>query len=150
MRTTRFLKEKGGFLLPLTVLCRLWLRRLQFKYGISLPYNTEIDRGLYIGHYGGIVINHQSVIGKNCNLNHNVTIGATYGGKLSGTPKIGDNVYIGPGSFIIGGIYIGHNVAVGANTVVTKSVPDNGVVAGPLGEVISYKGSGNYVINTDY
>lgn len=136
--------------MPLYVFCRLRLRRLQFKYGISLPYNTEIGNGLYIGHYGGIVINHETVIGKNFNLNQGVTIGATYGGKFPGTPKIGDNVYVGPGSFIIGGIEIGHNVAIGANTVVSKPVPDNGVVAGAPGEVISYKGSGNYVVNTDY
>lgn len=149
LRTARYLKGVKGFF-PLYLFARWRLRRLQFKYGISLPYNTEIGSGLYIGHYGGIVVNHAAIIGKNLNLNQGVTIGTTYGGKHPGTPKIGDNVYIGPGSFLIGGIEIGDNVAIGANTVVSKPVPDNAVVASTPGEVISFKGSGNYVVNTDY
>jgi len=77
-----------------------------------------------------------------------VSIGAAYGGNYPGVPKIGDNVYIAPGAKLIGGITIGNNVAIGANSVVTKSIPDNAVVVGIPGEVISYKGSENYVINT--
>ena len=123
---------------------------MQNLYGILIPYNVKIGRGFYIGHFGGIVVNADVVIGTNCNLNHGVTIGVTYGGKYPGSPVIGNNVYIGPGSFIIGGIEIGNNVAIGANTVVNKSLPDNAVVVGPSGEIVSYKGSSSYVINTDY
>lgn len=150
LRITRFLKNKGRLFRIPYILSRLQLRRLQYRYGISIPYNTELGKGLYIGHYGGIVVNSNARIGCNCNLNQGVTIGATYGGKFPGTPVIGDNVYIGPGSFVIGGIVLGNNVAVGANTVVNKPIPDNGVVVSPPGEVISDKGSGNYVVNTDY
>jgi len=149
LRTARYLKDSRIFFI-LYAAARLRLRSLQFKYGISLPYNTEIDTGLYIGHYGGIVVNHESVIGKNFNLNQGVTIGVTYGGKYPGVPHIGDNVYIGPGSFIIGGIEIGNNVAIGANTVVNKPISDNSIVVSSPGEIISYKGSGSYIVNTDY
>ena len=124
------------------------LNHYQYKYGISIPYNTEIGPGLYIGHFGGIIVNHGAKIGCNCNINHDVTIGATYGGKCSGTPTIMNNVYLGPGSKIIGGISLGNHAAVGANCVVTKSVPDYGVVVGIPGEVVSTKGSGEYVVNT--
>ncbi len=150
LRTTFFLKQRGKLCLPLYLFSRMRLRRLQFRYGISIPYNTSIGKGLYIGHYGGIVVNHAVTIGCNCNLNQGVTVGATYGGKCPGTPTIGDNVYIGPGSFVIGGIFLGNHVAVGANTVVTKSVAENGVIASPGGEIISHGGSGHYVVNTDY
>ena len=118
------------------------------KYGISIPYNTRIGPGLYIGHHGGIVINYDVVIGEDCNLNHEVTIGAKYGGKTPGIPVIGDRVYLGPGCKVIGGIRLGNGVAVGANSVVIDSVPDFGVVAGVPAKVISVKGSSDYVVNT--
>jgi serine O-acetyltransferase len=148
LRTAAYLKTT-----PLRLLyyaARLHLRQQQHRFGIDIPYNTTIGPGLYIGHYGGIVVNHQAVLGRNCNLNHGVTIGVTYGGKTPGVPRIGDNVYIGPGSFVIGGIEVGNNVAIGANTVLTRSVPDDAVVASAPGEVISDKGSYAYVVNTDY
>lgn len=133
---------------PLYVMSRFILAHYQYKYGISIPYNTDIGPGLYIGHFGGIVVNPCAKIGPNCNINHCVTIGAAYGGKNPGTPEILDNVYLGPGSKIIGGITLGRHSAVGANCVVTKSVPDYGVVVGIPGEVVSLKGSSEYVTNT--
>ena len=61
---------------------------------------------------------------------------------------MGDNVYIAPGSKLIGGITLGNGTAVGANAVVTKDTPENAVVVGIPAEVISLKGSGEYVIRT--
>jgi serine O-acetyltransferase len=148
MRTARYLKTRGALLFPFYVICRVLLNHYQFKYGISIPYNTEIGPGFYIGHFGGIIVNSEAKIGRNCNINHEVTIGAAYGGKYPGVPVIMDNVYIGPGSKIIGGITLGNHSAVGANCVVTKPVPDYSVVVGIPGEVVSTKGSGEYVVNT--
>ena len=71
-------------------------------------------------------------------------------GKKKGYPQLGDNVYIGPGAKIIGAIRIGNNVAIGANCVVTKDIPDNAVVVGIPGKVISNQGSVGYVNRTDY
>ena len=148
MRTAWYLKSRGALFLPLYAVCRMLLNHYQFKYGISIPYNTEIGPGLYIGHFGGIIVNCDAKIGRNCNINQEVTIGATYGGKYPGTPVVLNNVYLGPGSKIIGGIVIGNHAATGANCVVTKSVPDNGVVVGIPAEIVSSKGSGEYVVNT--
>ena len=134
--------------MPLYILCRVFLARCQYKYGISISYDTKIGPGFYIGHSGGIVVHHKVKIGNNCNINHGVTIGATYGGKRPGVPTILNNVYMAPGSKIIGGITIGNNVAIGANCVVTASVPDNAVVVGVPGKIISYRGSSNYIVNT--
>ncbi len=55
-------------------------------------------------------------------------------------------MYIGPGAKIIGNIKIGNNVSIGANTVVTKDVPENSVVVGIPARVISNNGSEGYVI----
>lgn len=120
-----------------------WLvnRNQQIRFGIGISYKTQIGPGLYIGHEGGIIVNEQVIIGKNCNLSHQVTIGVNRRGERAGVPVIGDNVYIGPGAKIFGKINIGNNAAIGANCVVTKDVPENRVVVGIPGTVISYEGS---------
>jgi serine O-acetyltransferase len=148
MRTARLFKGFGRLALPLYVASRWVLKHYTFKYGISIPYNTAVGPGLYIGHFGGIVVNYLAVIGEDCNINHDVTIGVTYGGRHEGAPRIGDRVFLGPGAKVVGGIQLGNDVAVGANCVVTTSVPDDAVVVGIPGKVVSQKGSGAYVVNT--
>jgi serine O-acetyltransferase len=150
LRAARCSRDWGWTGLPVHVICRWLLRHYSFRYGISIPYNTEIGLGLYIGHFGGIVLNHAARLGNFVNLNHDVTIGAAYGGKFPGSPTIGDRVYIGPGARIIGGITVGSDAAIGANCVVTRPVPERAVVVGIPGEVISFRGSAAYVANADF
>ena len=121
----------------------------QVKFGIAISYQENIGPGLYIGHHGGIVTNQHAKIGKNCNLSHGVTIGVTRRGEKKGVPVIGDNVYIGPGAKIIGQVKVGDHAAIGANAVVTKDIPDYGVVVGVPGQVISMEGSIGYINNTN-
>lgn len=128
----------------------LVLRHFEYKYGISISYQTKIASGLYIGHFGGIVVNQHAVIGKNCNISHQVTIGKANRGTRKGYPVVGDNVYIGPGAKVIGSVHIGNNVAIGANCVVTKDIPENGVVVGAAGQIISSEGSTGYINRTNY
>ena len=47
-----------------------------------------------------------------------------------GEVVIGNNVWIGDKATILAGVHIGDNVVVGANSVVTKDVPSNCMVAG--------------------
>lgn len=147
MRGAWWLRQRGPLLRPLHYLCRILLHRCGVRHGIAIPYNTRIGAGLYIGHFGGIVVNQDAVIGRDCNLNHNVTIGVKFGGANAGVPVIGDRVYLGPGCVVIGGIRIGDDVAVGANAVVVASVPDSGIVAGVPARLLSRRGSGDYVTN---
>ena len=128
----------------------LMLRHYQIKYGIAVSYKTRVDSGFFIGHIGGIVVNRDTVIGRNCNISHQVTLGVSRRGERQGCPVIGDNVYIGPGAKIIGRVVVGDNAAIGANCVVTMDVPENGVVVGIPGRVISYEGSAGYINRTDY
>lgn len=122
------------------------LARYRYKYGIEIPFTLRIGPGLLIVHCGGIVVGAEA-IGNNVSISQGVTIGSTYRGKRQGCPIIGDNVYIGPGAVLIGKINVGNNVAIGANCVVTTDIPDNAVVAGVPGKVISYQGSEGYVAN---
>src|SRR5690606_27471172 len=87
---------------------RYMLRRLSIKYGFQIPPSTTIGPGLYLGHFGSIVINKNTKIGKNCNIAHSTTIGQTNRGSNKGCPTIGDNVWIGTGAVIVGGISIGN------------------------------------------
>ena len=137
---------KGSKLLkPIHIFARLRLRHYQFKYGIQIPWHTKIGRGFYIGHFGCIVVNGATTIGKNCNISQGVTIGQANRGDRRGVATIGDGVYIGPGAKIVGKVSIGNNVAIGANAVVTKDVPDNAVVAGIPARIISLNGATDYV-----
>lgn len=150
MRLAASLRAHGTWLRPLYLCCRFVLHRCGVRYGISIPYNARIGPGLYIGHYGGIVVSDQVEMGRDCNINHGVTIGVKFGGKSPGVPRIGDRVYLGPGATVIGGILVGDDSAIGANSVVVSPVPDRGVVAGVPARVISMRGSGTYVVNTGW
>jgi serine O-acetyltransferase len=142
-RYCQYYRRKNRFLFYFFM---LWLRHLKVKYGFDISYRTTIGKGFYIGHFGGIVINGDAVIGENCNLSQGVTIGVLVRGNKTGIPKIGDRVFIGPGATILGGITIGNDVLIGANAIVTFDVPDNAVVASPLATIISYeKGSEGYI-----
>lgn len=113
------------------------MRRYSYKYGFQITAITDIGEGLYIGHFGTIVINDRAKIGKNCNIAHGVTIGQTNRGKLKGVPTIGDYVWIGTGSVIVGNIKIGSNVLIAPNSYVNVEVPDNSLVVGNPCKIIS-------------
>ncbi|NOY71599.1 MAG: serine acetyltransferase [Gammaproteobacteria bacterium] len=124
---------------------RWMLRHYRYKLGISIPFTTKVGPGFYIGHFGTLIVSANCCIGRNCNISQGVTIGISNRGIRRGCPRIGDNVYIGPGAKIIGSITVGNNVAIGANAVVTKDVPDHTVVAGVPARELSQKGSAGYI-----
>jgi serine O-acetyltransferase len=127
------------------------IRRLGFAFGISLPPETSIGPGLYIGHHGGIVIHPEVRIGANVNLSHDVTIGLSSRGDRFGCPTLGNDVYIGPGAKLFGRITIGDRAAIGANAVVTRDVPADRVAVGsPARTLEGSDGSAGYISYTDY
>ena len=150
MRTCNYTKSNSLLKYIIYPIARINLYMLSIKLGISISPSTEIGSGFNINHIGNIVVNGRSVIGKNCTLSHGVTLGQKNRGKYKGYPVLGNNIYIGPGAKLIGGIKIGNNVAIGANSVVTKDIPDNSVVVGIPGRVISEEGAMGYAVNTEY
>lgn len=73
-------------------------------------------------------------VGENLWINQNVTVGY----KGNGHPKIGNNVRIGTGAVVLGGITIGNNVNIGANAIVVDDVPDNCTVCSPKASIVRY------------
>lgn len=103
-----------------------WFQWVRTRLQIEVPRTTAIDAGFRIDHFGSIIINCQVSAGKNLTVTHGVLIGQSD----SGVPVLADGVAIGTGAKVIGGITLGDNVLVGAGAVVTKSFPDNAIVAG--------------------
>jgi serine O-acetyltransferase len=120
-------------------------RLTEIVTGIALQPQATIGEGLYIGHGGSVFVGGKVVMGDNCNLSHEVTIGVGGRGDRRGMPVIGDRVYIAPGAKLFGQITVGNDVAIGANAVVTKSIPDRAVAVGIPAQVISREGSFDFV-----
>lgn len=100
------------------------------KHQIEIPWNTEIGPGLFINHPYGITINCFAKIGKNCNLSKNVLIGQELRGQRRGSPTLGNNVYVGINSAIVGNIKIGDDVLIAPNSFVNCDIPSHSVVFG--------------------
>lgn len=116
------------------VLATYFKNKLSNKYGIHIGIETKIGNHLMLPHPIGIVIGKGCIIGDECKIYQNVTIGR----KNGGYPTIGNNVVIYPGAVIVGDIRIGDNVIIGANAVVLHDVPDNVVVAGVPANIIHH------------
>lgn len=124
-----------------TLLLKYRFEKKSLQLGFSIPINV-IDKGLSIAHYGTIVINSNCSIGKNCRIQEGVTIGATNGSKEA--PTIGDNVFIGSGTKIIGNIRIANDIAIGAGSVVVKNFEEEGItIAGVPAKKVSNNNSHN-------
>ena len=104
-------------------------------FGARVPHQAEIGEKSILGHGGnGIVIHPDARVGRNVVIAQQVTIGGTgHSGRL---PVIEDDCYLGAGCKILGDVTVGHNSVVGANAVVTRSVPPCSVVAGAPARVL--------------
>lgn len=102
---------------------------IRVVFAAAIPYEAEIGENTLFGYGGlGIVIHKNVIIGKNCVVSQNVTIGGAQGSK--GVPIIGDNVDIGAGANIIGNVKIGSGAVIGAGAVVISDIPKNAVAVG--------------------
>lgn len=115
---------KSLIIIPLKILYNL----IMLIFQCEIPFAAKIDGGARIRHLNGIIINDNTIMGKNCTLFHQVTIGSNEHKKINGGAIIGDNVYIGCGAKVIGNITIGNDTIIGANAVVTKNVEKNSTV----------------------
>ena len=104
--------------------------------GIHLPRGAKIGPGLRIFHFGCIILNPLTVIGKNCTLRHEVTIGNRR--DLDDVPVIGDDVEFGAGAKVLGKIVIGSHAKIGANAVVLTDVPPYCVAVGIPAKIIEH------------
>jgi serine O-acetyltransferase len=121
--------------IPLKLISYCAVKFCEVFMEMCIDPQATIGGGLYIGHIGGVHINPGAVLGRNCDLAHRVTIGASAMGR-QGSPTLGDDVYIGTGATLIGKIKIGRGAKIAANTLVMTNIPEGATVMGVPGRVI--------------
>lgn len=109
-----------------------WLyRKSSEKSGVEF-FSSTLGGGIILPHWGRIILNAE-IIGDDLYVFHDVTIGNDY---ISGKPRIGNNVFIGASSVILGNISIGDNVVIGACSFVNTDIPSNSLAVGNPARVI--------------
>ena len=103
---------------------------LKKSKGIEISSLVDCGPGVYFGHDYLITINAKTKLGKNINIHKGVTIGQENRGPRKGVPIIGNNVWIGINSTIVGKITIGDDVLIAPNTFVNEDIPAHSVVIG--------------------
>lgn len=100
-------------------------RYVRNHYGIEIPLTVTLGRRVSLVHQNGIVFHWKSVIGDDCIIRHNATIGAGYGGQktLHKGPRLGRRVEVGPGAVIFAAVKIGDDAVIGPNAVVMSDIP---------------------------
>lgn len=107
---------------------------LSKKMSLELPHTVNLGKGTLFLHPYSITFMSRCVIGNNFTICKGATIGYSQTGN-EGYPIIGDNVYVGINSTVVGGIHIGNDVMIAANTFVNFDVPDGALVLGSPGVI---------------
>ncbi len=118
-----------------------WIsQRSRHKTGIEIHPAAKIGKGLFIDHGMGVVIGETTVIGDNCTIYQNVTLGGT--GKDTGKrhPTLGNNVLVGSGAKVLGPFKVGDNARIAAGAVVLSEVPANATAVGVPARIVKLNG----------
>lgn len=140
-------KRKHSLLLLPYLYNRLLLNHYRFRYGFDISPRTVIGPGLYLGHFGGVVISPFAVIGANVNINQGCTIGATSRGSNKGAPVLGDRVWIGAGAILVGKIRVESDSLIAPGAYINFDVEPFSLILGNPGQFVNNSGSKGYVNN---
>ncbi len=122
--------------LRVPVLPRIIYYCVRILFGGHVPYTATIGTGTWFGCGAlGVVLHPKTIIGENCVIAQNVTIGGR--ANLPDVPRLGNNVFVGAGAKILGPVTIGDNVKIGANAVVIQDIPSNSTVVGIPARVVT-------------
>lgn len=136
LRYIEYHKEKGGWHKVAFLYHWVKYKHLGFKLHFTI-YPGTCGPGLRVYHAGGFVhVGANCRIGRNCTLLPGVVFGNKYEKATEDAITVGNNCYFGLNVALFGPLKIGDNVTVGANSVVTKDIPNNAVVAGAPARVI--------------
>jgi Serine acetyltransferase len=101
----------------------------------EIYYSSEIGENFTLVHGLGTVIGARVKIGNNVTVYQNVTLGDKGDGSRR-RPVLENNVIVFAGAKVLGGITIGANSIIGANSVVLDSFPENSIIAGSPARLI--------------
>ncbi len=127
-------------LVPMKLLARILSQISRGLTGVEIHPGAHIGKGVFIDHGMGVVIGETAEIGNRCLLYQGVTLGGT--GKEHGKrhPTLAENVVVGAGAKILGGITVGANTRIGAGSVVVRDVEADSTVVGIPGRVVHQSG----------
>ncbi len=118
-------------------LLQIKLRKIGNKRCCGIDNWNNIGKNVKFPHLLNIIINENAIVGDNVTIYQGVTIGIVESGKRKGVPTIKDDVVIGPGAVIVGGVTIGERTVIAGNSFVDFSVPSDCVVIGNPGTIHS-------------
>ena len=136
--------------IPWQWISKYWVLQHRFwciVTGADIPLNSNIGGGLLLTHPNGVVIFPGAIIGPNCLIFQQVTIGT--GGPKPGAPVLGGHVDVGAGAKILGGVKIGDHAVIGANAVVHRDVPRGGTAVGVPAKVVHIREIVSECLETD-
>jgi serine O-acetyltransferase len=124
LRKVEYLRDKNGILQKISLMqAKKRFNKVSLQLGFSINPGV-FGPGLYIPHYGTIVVNGNARVGANCVLHTSTCIAG------SEFKKLGDNLYISTGVIIAGDITLANNITISANSLVNKSVNEQNVLLG--------------------
>ena len=147
-KTAHYASRKRSFAIFAYLYNRVLYHHYRFRYGFDISPAARIGPGLYLGHFGGVVVSPHAVLGANVNIAHGVTIGAASRGPRTGAPTLEDRVWVGAHAVLVGNITVGHDALIAPGAYVNFDVPPMSVVLGNPGKVVSSEGSIGYVNRT--
>jgi serine O-acetyltransferase len=118
---------RGGLLKPVA---RVVMTLTRSVTGVVIHPGAVIGHRFFIDHGMGVVIGETAEVGDDVMLYHGVTLGGRSMAKTKRHPTVGSRVTIGAGARVLGPVYIGDDVQVGANSVVVKDVPAGAIATG--------------------
>jgi serine O-acetyltransferase len=126
-RYRRYADRTGVLARILRALSRVRLWMWNWFAGSDVLAGARIGRNVMLPHPNGVVIHEHAIVGDDCMIMQQVTIGAIRAGEV---PTLGDKVYVGAGAKILGKVTVGNGAAIGANAVVLTDVPEGWVAVG--------------------
>lgn len=128
------------------ILARILSNYAKFFSGIEIHPGAKIGRRLVIDHGSGVVIGETTEIGDDVLIYHGVTLGGKTLDPIKRHPTVGNRVILGAGAKLIGNITIGDDCRVGANAVVTKSMPPGSTAVGVNARLVKNQSPEDYAI----
>lgn len=110
--------------------------RVGERFGLDIHPAAKIGKGVMFDHATSVVIGETAVIGDDCSILHEVTLGGTGAAHQDRHPKIGRGVLIGAGARVLGNIKVGDGARIAAGSVVLEEVPAGCTVAGVPAKVV--------------
>jgi serine O-acetyltransferase len=114
---------------------RLLSQAVRAATGVEIHPGAQLGRRLFIDHGMGVVIGETAVVGDDVVLFHGSTLGGKSLTRGKRHPTVGDRVVVGAGAKVLGPVWIGDGAQIGANAVVVKDVPPDGLAVGVPAQV---------------